>query len=335
MGTINRALENGWNKDTIGHHIVRNNVIHDCEQTGICGSLGAVFSTITNNHIYNIWTRRLFSGAEIAGIKIHASIDMLIADNWIHNAGRGLWMDWMAQGTHITRNLCYDNTSDDLFVEVDHGPFLVDNNIFLSPISLRDASEGGAYVNNLMAGTISCWLPQGRHTPFHKAHSTAVAGLMNIVGADDRFYNNLFIGRAGKEAKCGLGVYDKIPAPLMTGGNVYYSGAKPYGKEADPLVVKDIDPKPEIVEEGGHAYLQITLGKAPVEAKTTLVTTKLLGATKVSKLGYENPDGSPIRIDTDFFGAKRSEAKPAAGPFAEPGAGRSNSNCDSRPPVVT
>ena len=28
------ALRIGWNKDNIGSHIVRNNVIHDCEQAG-------------------------------------------------------------------------------------------------------------------------------------------------------------------------------------------------------------------------------------------------------------------------------------------------------------
>ncbi|MBM3335178.1 DUF1565 domain-containing protein, partial [Candidatus Sumerlaeota bacterium] len=76
--TIERALKNGWNKETIGHHIVRNNTISHCEQTGICGSLGAVFSQITNNHIYNIWFQRRFSGAEMGGIKLHAAIDALI-----------------------------------------------------------------------------------------------------------------------------------------------------------------------------------------------------------------------------------------------------------------
>lgn len=49
--TIERALQNGWDRQTIGHHIVRNNTIFNCEQTGICGSLGAVFSRITGNHI--------------------------------------------------------------------------------------------------------------------------------------------------------------------------------------------------------------------------------------------------------------------------------------------
>ena len=34
---ILRALRSGWHKDNIGDHIVRGNVIHDCEQAGIVG----------------------------------------------------------------------------------------------------------------------------------------------------------------------------------------------------------------------------------------------------------------------------------------------------------
>jgi hypothetical protein len=142
---ILRALAAGWSRENIGSHVVRNNTIHNCEQAGIAGSMGAVFSRITGNHIYDVWAKRQFTGAEMGGIKLHGAIDVLISRNRIHNAGRGLWMDWMAQGTRISSNLLYDNTTDDLFVEVNHGPFVVDNNVFLSPVSLRDWSEGGAY----------------------------------------------------------------------------------------------------------------------------------------------------------------------------------------------
>ena len=55
---------------------------------------------------------------------------------------------------------------------------------------------------------------------------------------------------------------------------------------------------------------------------TTLVTTELLGSAMVPGLGYENADGSPVRIDVDFFGAKRSETKPSAGPLEAPAAKR-------------
>ena len=133
--TIQRALANGWSKEKIGHHIVRNNTISDCGQTGIVGSLGAAFSTVTGNTIHDIHVRRLFSGAEIAGIKFHGAIDVQIVHNHIYRTPLGLWLDWMAQGTRVSRNLFHDNDSD-VFVEVDHGPFLFDNNLFLSPVSL-------------------------------------------------------------------------------------------------------------------------------------------------------------------------------------------------------
>jgi len=59
--TIERGLKNGWNKETIGHHVVRNNRIAHCEQAGIVGSLGAVFSTVSGNTIHDIHVRQLFS----------------------------------------------------------------------------------------------------------------------------------------------------------------------------------------------------------------------------------------------------------------------------------
>jgi len=327
---IVRALIAGWSRENIGSHVIRNNTIFNCEQTGIAGSLGAVFSQITNNHIYNIWAKRQFTGAEMAGIKLHGAIDVLIKNNHIHNAGRGLWMDWMAQGTRITGNLRYDNTTDDLFVEVNDGPFLVDNNVFLSELALHDMSEGGAYVHNLLAGRITSRPELSRFTPYHLAHSTSLAGLNNTKGGDNRFYNNVFVGGDAPSAQTrgtnpkvvtGFGpwVYDIREYLLQTGGNVYLNGARPYQKETAPLVLADAVPQPRILEEGGNVYLRLTLPQQ--SQKTALVSTGLLGRAKIPALAYENPDGSPLVIDYDYFGKRRKEANPSAGPFEDPGAG--------------
>ncbi len=299
------------------------------------GSLGAIFSQITGNHIYNIWAKRLFGGAEMAGIKIHAAIDVLIKNNRINNAGRGLWLDWMAQGTRITGNLCYNNSSDDILLEVDHGPFLVDNNLFLSDFSLRDVSEGGAFAHNLMAGEIDTAPELNRSTPYHYAHSTALAGSSNISGGDDRFYNNIFARTVAsthsflpdsKEpprfAGYGLWVYDTREYPIQTGGNVYYNGARPYAGETDPLVLSDVDPGLTLVEEGDSVILHFTLGQALRKYSTTLVTTNRLGKNRIAGLAYENPDGSPLKIDEDYFGKHRDVSDPRAGPFADPGPDR-------------
>src|ERR1035441_8390061 len=72
--TINRALASGWSGDNVGHHLVRGNTISHCEQAGIVGSLGAAFSVVTGNTIHDIHVRRLFTGAEMAGIKFHGAI---------------------------------------------------------------------------------------------------------------------------------------------------------------------------------------------------------------------------------------------------------------------
>lgn len=332
--TIERAHAHpiAWTKENIGGHVVRDNTISHCEQAGIVGSLGCAFSAVTGNTIHDIHVRRLFTGAEMAGIKFHAAIDTEISRNHIYRTTRGLWLDWMAQGTRVTRNLFHDNISEDLFVEVNHGPFVVDNNIFLSPTTLLDMSQGGAYAHNLMAGRIISTEEPGRETPYHPAHSTAVAGLANIKGGDNRFYNNIFIGEGNPAAPAvppkqgerhrrvtghGTCVYDIRELPLQAGGNVYYHGARPYAKEAGPIVAEAFDPGVRLEGQSLHMALDDSVGRAT----TAPVTSGRLGNAKVPGTPYVNPDGSPITIDADYFGARRDRSNPTPGPFEKPGQG--------------
>jgi hypothetical protein len=329
---IVRALENGWSKETIGSHVVRNNTIFNCEQAGICGSMGGAFCQVTGNHIYDIWVKRQFSGFEIAGIKFHAAIDTVISNNRVQNTGRGIWVDWMAQGTRITGNLCYDNTLYDFFPEVNHGPYLVDNNIFLSEWAVRDMSQGGAYVHNLIAGGVHI-SPSDRATPYHVPHSTQLVALKNILGGDNRFYNNIFVEadaeipnrndpKAERKKGYGLEVYNAVKLPMQIDGNMYYKGAKPCIKETNYAEEPDFDPGIEIVEQGKNVYLHMTVDNSLKSLHSKLVTTQLLGKTVITDQAYENPNGSPLEIDTDYFGKKRNEANPTAGPFENPGDGK-------------
>jgi alpha-L-arabinofuranosidase len=310
--TIERAHRHGWSKDTIGHHIVRNNHISHCEQAGIVGSMGPVFSTVTGNTIHDIHVRQLFSGAEMAAIKFHGAIDTVISHNHIYRANRGIWLDWMTQGTRVTRNLVHDTgPSEDLFVEVNHGPFLVDNNIFLSRHSLLVNSQGGAYVHNLIAGTVRVAVGEGRQTPYLKAHSTDVAGLAPNPSGDERYYNNIFVNG-------GLAAYDSAKLPVFMAGNVFLYGAKPSKHESNPLVQSNVNPGLELLQQHDGMYLQITLGKVRAQQQRQVVTTDLLGKAMTPGLPYEQPDGSPYRIDTDYLGSERNTANPCAGPFEYP-----------------
>lgn len=315
-----RVLRNGWNKANTGSHIVRNNVIFSCEQTGICGSMGAAFSIIENNHIYNIWTKRQFEGAEIGGIKFHAAVDAVIRNNRIHDCGRGLWLDWMTQGTRVSSNLFYNNDLEDIFLEVNHGPFIVDNNVFLSGSAIKTQSEGGAFVHNLIAGTVHNWNDPNRFTPYFLPHSTDMAGLTTIFGGDDRYYNNIFIGPgAGKvkeKEKYSLKGYENARLPVWIDGNIYCNGAVPSEKDAGFIALSSYDPGLILSEENGNGYLLLSYDKLFIEYGVKTVTTALLGKAKVPKADFDSPDGTSLTIDHDFSGNKRTLENNPAGPFS-------------------
>ena len=233
-----RGQYHGWLKEKVGSHIVRRCHIHHCEQTGIVGRMGAVFSLIEQNHIHHINNMQELGGAEISGIKLHAAIDVTIRRNHIHHSTMGIWCDWQAQGTRISQNLLHHNErpafctwaeggmgSQDIFVEVSHGPTLIDNNIMLSQCAVRFATEGVALVHNLMTGPLTC-VGGGtglRYTPYHIRHRTEVAGFMTILHGDNRFYNNIFVqgrpadepvkagGPEENERVCGTWGFDEYP----------------------------------------------------------------------------------------------------------------------------
>ena len=310
--TINRALKRGWSKENIGHHTVQNNRISHCGQAGIVGSMGAVFSKVTGNVIHDIHLDRTFGGAEMAGIKFHGAIDTVISNNHLYRCGGhgGIWLDWMTQGTQVTGNLLHDN-SQDLFVEVNHGPFLVDNNLFLSPGGLLEASGGGAYVHNLFAGQVKLWAETTRKTPYHKPHSTELAGLSKFLGDDERFHNNLIVGHKG------LSVYDVWKhVNLQAVGNVYLAGAKPSTNDRDALVAADFDPGIKLQATPDGWWLSMAVDPTwTSKQKRPVVTTKSLPKAKVPDLPYVKPDGTSYRLGTDYFGGKRNTANPAPGPF--------------------
>ncbi len=183
--------------------------------------------------------------------------------------------------------------------------------------ALLDMSEGGAYAHNLMAGRLNLRPELKRSTPFHKPHSTEVAGLVNIKGGDDRFHNNIFAGSTG------LAPYDKAALPVDMDGNVFLKGAQASKHEKEPLLLPDFDPDLKLAEKDGGFHLELAFDKAWSDGRTRkLVTTGLLGKAAIPDLPFLRPDGAPIRLDTDYFGRPRKESNPTPGPFEDPGTGR-------------
>lgn len=377
---ICQAQREGWTKEKIGSHIVRRCNIHHCEQTGIVGHMGGTFSVIEDNDIHHINTKQQIFGAEIAGIKMHAAIDTVIRRNHIHHCTRGIWLDWQAQGTRVTQNFFHDNTppewveptywlfsTEDLFIEVSHGPTLVDNNVFLSPVTGRLAAQGIAFVHNLICGVFTCvgegtnncggeGSQDARYTPYHVPHRTEIAGFMTILHGDDRFYNNIFVqckmpeyfykyaelvhekcvDTAGLHPFNGYPTYEEyydlmivqepVPGdssryyshlPVFTGGNVYFNGATPFDKEKNCTVDTEHKVTVNLTEKASGLYvLHTDLYEYLPTGCGQFISTEILGKAFEPEQKFENPDGSQIIFDRDYFGEKRS-LYPSAGPFAD------------------
>jgi len=356
LESVFAARQAGWDREHIGSHIIRRNTIYDCGQNGIVGHLGCVFSTIEDNHIYNIAVKREFYGYEIAGIKLHAAIDVVIRHNRVHDCTLGTWLDWQTQGTRLSRNLFHNNNRH-LFVEVSHGPYLVEHNILGSAASLELWSQGGAFVNNLVCGTLRVDPVPERATPYHVPHSTQVAGYAVIVGGDDRYVGNIFVGadpdaaygpgaEGGVVAVSGTVGYDGHPAsfeayldrlagqpagdhqrfqgmkqPVYARENVYVRGARPFAEEQNALVLDD-DAAVSVIEQGDEVYLATELPSGFERALVGVVTGQSLERVRIANADFEERDGSPAIMDVDLLGRqRRHDEQASAGPLVDLAAG--------------
>lgn len=280
-------------------------------------------------------THPIISGAEVAGIKLHAAIDTVVEKNCIHNCMRGLWLDWEAQGTSVEKNLFYENILEDLFIEVCHGPCIVENNIMLSKRCVHNVSQGTAYIHNLFCGEFASSRETSRFTLYHLPHSTMIGGVMFIYGGDDRIINNIFIGKNDGSplyGTAGFDGYGKIGETKTVGDvcqmgdvqktlptdihdNLYLNGAKPWNKEDGARTAEHFQAELSLTHENGQYTLSTNLYDAPADLKVSRITTEMLGRAFESEQSFENRDGSPVVIDEDCLGQSREETA-IPGPFA-------------------
>ncbi len=338
----------GWAKERIGSHTVRRNTIYSCGQCGIVGHLGGAFCHIYGNNISHIADQDEFWGHEIACIKLHAAIDTVIEDNFLHDSFRGIWLDWEAQGTRVSRNLFLNNSDTDLFVEVSHGPFIVDNNIFGSKHNYLDAAQGGAFLFNLFCGAFSHHKVLNRFTPYHLPHTTEVLGVSPVYGGDHRFYGNVFTSNPDETE----------PQDRWHYGTTYYNGSITFEEFEQAAFTElrdhpggDFVPDLMVMYMGGNAYFdgvpacdcdtesrvysspsnlkiendegRVVLSMDVPETYTLnfIPATESLPAPRMSGAPFENPDGTEYKADSDYFGHLRAEC-PTVGPFEKTKPGR-------------
>lgn len=326
-------LEGGSNippLDAIGHHLIRNNVIRRCGQTGIYGCYGAVGCVIEGNVISETNYRNEWFGTNQAAIKILFPIDVVLRNNLIigtpsvNNGTKGIWLDWGSQNTRVTGNIIRDFGSNrGLFLEVNFGPLIVDNNIVIRS-SVIVESNGTVLAHNLFSDCDFLFMASPNRTvPYYRPHSTVRAGKSAVSLLHNRIFNNIIIGGAG------FG-HDNVirnnadASGIQADHNVYLGGASGF-PDKDASSIED-DSKTEIdFNIGDHALtLNLNVPPAVFRAKYPPITSKLIGNIPLADMFMEHPDGTPLDITTDYFGKPIDPAKVKPGPFQhiEPGANR-------------
>ncbi len=164
-----------------------------------------------------------------------------------------------------------------------HGDMRFYNNIFIQKEmrpalkQMMDGMKDNEWTDgNLIAGTISY-----EEYPTQEEYKAQFEGYCGMGSEpSDRYYN---------------------PLPVWAEGNVYFNGAKPMSKEkAFVDETNKVSVSLEETEEG--FFLRTNLYDYMPEMQNEVITTDVLGMAFEPEQKFENPDGSPIVFNEDYFG---------------------------------
>jgi hypothetical protein len=299
--------------DAFGAHAARNNVVRRCGQAGIAGQKGATRCLIEGNVIEDTNYRKEFGGWETAAIKFHESVDTVIRGNLIRGVYHqgygafGIWMDWANQGTRITGNVIYHTQAAAVFLEMDHGPILVDNNVLMGQ-GVMSNSEASVFAHNLF---VDCKFEMisdlGRQSEYYRPHTRTIVARKQGVPSDDKWFNNVFVRR-------GLEGVKKAPG-YASDYNVFLEGAKKSTFGDEHSIVDPFDAALRREESPTGVSIKFRVSQAPFGMNGPWVDRSLVGVFPTVGQTIENRSGQPIRVDTDILGKDR--ARPVAGPLAD------------------
>lgn len=304
--------------DAYGEHVIRNNVIRRCGQAGIAGQKGATRSVISGNLIEDTNYRKEFGGWETAAIKFHNSVDTVIRGNLIRGVFRqqqgafGIWIDFGNQGVRISRNVIYNTEAATVFLEMNHGPTVVDNNVLVGN-SVRSNSEATVFAHNLFVDCPYEYHPDvNRRSQYFKPHTTQTAGRKTGTARDDRWFNNIFVRRGLDRVRAAPGYESDY--------NVFLEGARksPFGDDHS-LVAPDVTGL-AIEDHPRGPTITFSIGDALRRVNGPQVDAQLVGVFPTVGQTIEDRHGNPIRIDTDIRGKRFSP--PVPGPLANLRRGR-------------
>ncbi len=298
--------------DAFGAHIVRNNVIRRCGEAGIAGQKGATRCLIAGNLIEDTNYRKEFGGWETAAIKFHESVDTVIRGNLIRGVyyqqygAFGIWMDWGNQGTRISGNIIYDTQAANVFLEMNHGAILVDNNVLVGH-GVRSNSEGSVFAHNLFVDCrFDIGSDTGRSSQYYQPHTRKVVARKHGIPSDDKWFHNIFVRRGLEGVK---------PAPgYVSDYNVFLEGAKKSTFGDEHSIVDPVAARFAREDSPLGVSIRLHVDEAAMGVKGPWVDGALVGVLPTVGQTIEDAAGRPIRVDADLLGQPR--AAPVVGPLA-------------------
>ncbi len=337
--------------EAYGGHLIRNNYIHHCGQAGIIGIYGATRSTISGNLIEEINYLREFGGWETAGIKFHHSVDVEISNNLIRGvrnlfdcAGFGIWIDFVNQGTRISKNIFYDIDNYCIHLEMNHGPMLVDHNVVVGDTfgvdpknanysqhkgGVNTSTDGVVYAHNLFVDANQAYSEfTTRSSGYFKPHTAIQAGSRDGTHREDKWLNNIFIRRGldripflryvpvpGASSALKINLEDFKGAPdMLVDYNLFLEGAN-RSSFGDARSV--VDPSPaqfKIDSRPNGVTLQFRLNDSFKRVKSPMVDKELVGTISTTGQTIEDRNGSAVTVNSDFNGKDFGMA--VAGPIS-------------------
>jgi len=299
--------------DAYGDHVVRDNIIRRCGQAGIAGQKGATRSIIAHNLIEDTNYRKEFGGWETAAIKFHNSVDTVIRDNLIRGVYHqkqgafGIWIDFGNQGVRISRNIIYDTQAATVFLEMNHGPTLVDNNVLIGQ-PVRSNSEAIVFAHNLFVDCGYVYRPDTRRqSAYYEPHTTKAVGRRSGTAREDKWFNNIFV-------RTGLGRVRDAPG-YESDHNVFFEGAEKSSFGDEHSIVSDYAPDVEVRDRPAGAEVTFTVNDAPLRIEGPWVNADLVGVFTTVGQTIEDRYGQPISVEKDIEGRKRKQ--PIPGPLAD------------------
>ena len=299
--------------DAYGDHVIRNNVIRRCGQAGIAGQKGPTRCIITGNLIEDTNYRKEFGGWETAAIKFHHSVDTVISDNLIRGVYHqqqgafGIWINFGNQGTRITRNVIYNTQAATVFLEMNHGPILVDNNVLIGQ-SVQSNSEATIFAHNLFVDCGYEYRPDvNRHSQFFEPHTTKPVGRKTGTAQDDKWFNNIFVHQGLDNVKDASGYESDY--------NVFLEGAQKSSFGDMNSVINPFVTGCSVHDQPQRATVTFSIDDTTPGTICPLVNAKLVGVLPTVGQTIEDRGGNPITVNTDINGKRFS--RPIPGPLAD------------------